>query len=290
MQGKPPKVVGIKLNLKKIAALGIVQNVVAWLIRNGISVRLPAEAARDCGLEKFSCPDNQFYQGLDCLLVLGGDGTLLQAARSVVGRSIPLLGVNLGHLGFLTELEVADLYEGLDRLVKGDYHLEERMMLRTEVIRFGQMINTTYALNDVVVAKGSFARIIDLECYIDNNYFTTYRGDGIIMATPTGSTAYSLSAGGPIVCPTFEVILLTPICPHTFYSRPLVISPRQTVKIAIAQPAQEIIMTIDGQTSIRLEQTDQIIVSRAELSTTLIKLRGRHFFEVLRGKLTPGET
>jgi NAD+ kinase len=178
------------------------------------------------------------------------------------------------------------MYPCFERLVRGEYLIEERMMLEAQVIREGQVLNVSRALNDVVVNKGPLSRIITLDAYINGQFFSTFRGDGLIIATPTGSTAYSLSAGGPIVSPEVEMILLTPICPHTFYTRPLIISPAQHITVVLKPRFDEVAITLDGQHGFRLKAGDEVVVSRSSYRTRLVKVRGRHFFELIRDKLT----
>ena len=249
-------------------------------------MRMPLDISQGSHHEHPVYHDRNFYTGLDGIIVLGGDGTLLSVARRVDDLEIPILGINLGQLGFLSEVERQDMYPCFDKLVKGEYRIEERMMLEAQVIREGQVLHISRALNDVVVNKGPLARIITLDAYIDGQYFSTFRGDGLIIATPTGSTAYSLSAGGPIVSPEVEMILLTPICAHTLYSRPLIISPSQQITIVLKPRFDEVAVTVDGQQGFRLKAGDEVVVSRSACRTRLVKVRGRHFFEVIRDKLT----
>lgn len=283
--GKPVRLVGVIPNFQKSAGWELAQEIQNWFIEHGVSVRLPQAKDLEKTAESPVDQDQDFYQGLDALIVLGGDGTLLRVARQADDMAIPILGVNLGHLGFLTELELPDLYPCLAKLVQGEYQIEERMRLEARIIREGQVRNTARALNDVVVSKGPLARIITLEVYINDQYYSTFSGDGLIIATPTGSTAYSLSAGGPIVNPELEVILLTPICPHTFYSRPLVVSPTQQITVVLRPRFDEVAITLDGQRGFRLKAGDQVVVACANFRTKLIKVRERHFFEIVREKI-----
>ncbi len=221
--------------------------------------------------------------------VLGGDGTLLGAARRFSPLGIPLLGINLGHLGFLTEAEPQELAETVERVVNRNYDLEQRLMLETVVTRAGNEVHRAMALNDVGVAKGSFARLVMVETYVDNVYVDTYRGDGVIISTPTGSTAYSLSCGGPIVVPHLQVMLITPICPHTLFSRPCVIDWSQTVRLQVEATHNDLGMTVDGQEGFKLFSGDVVEVFRSTVQTTLVRWRDREFFSVLRAKLRNGD-
>jgi len=225
----------------------------------------------------------------EVVIVLGGDGTLLSVARSIAHTGIPILGVNLGQVGFLTEMEVDDLTEYLPKLFKGEFYLEERMMLEAWVWRTEKNRAYFYGLNDIVVTKGAFSRMIKLETFVNDQYIDTFPADGVIISTPTGSTAYSLSAGGPIVYPQAPVLLITPICPHTFFARPMVIDGNDVVKIVVHSQWGEVMLTIDGQHGFKLEQNDCIIVKRANAQTKLVKLKKKSFFEVLREKLHEGK-
>ncbi len=283
--GKPVRTAGIIPNFQKSAGWELAQEIQNWFIDHGVEVRLPQGLDLESAAKQPVDQDQNFFQGLDALIVLGGDGTLLRVARRADDLAIPILGVNLGHLGFLTELERPDLDSCLARLVRGEYQVEERMMLEARIIRGDQVRHTARALNDVVVSKGPLARIITLDVYINDQYYSTFSGDGLIVATPTGSTAYSLSAGGPIVSPEVEVILLTPICPHTFYSRPLVVSPAQQITVVLKPRFDEVAVTLDGQQGFRLKAGDQVIVARSNTRTRLIKVRERNFYEVIREKI-----
>ncbi|AGB40538.1 putative sugar kinase [Halobacteroides halobius DSM 5150] len=219
------------------------------------------------------------------IIVLGGDGTFLNVARTFANSDVSILGINLGRLGFLTDIEVNKLETGLEKLLAKDYNIEERMMLKGEVIRDGEVIHKTVAANDIVVTKGPFARIINLKTMIGDQYLATYPADGLIVACPTGSTAYSLSAGGPIVNPRLESLIITPICPHTLHSRSIVIGKDEKVKIEIEADHKDIMLTVDGQNTFELAPQDTVRVSKSELITKLIKLKGYSFYQVLRNRM-----
>ncbi|GAB6099006.1 NAD(+)/NADH kinase [Halanaerocella petrolearia] len=228
---------------------------------------------------------NNVVSEAETIIVLGGDGTLLKVARTFATSDVAILGINLGNLGFLTDVEVDDLAEGLKQLLAGEYTIEERMMLHGEVIRDGEVVNKTVAANDIVVTKGPFARIINLKTMIDSQLVATYPADGLIVACPTGSTAYSLSAGGPIVNPSLDSLILTPICPHTLHSRSIIIGEEEEVQIEIEADHQDIMLTVDGQDTFRLSPQDVVKVSKSDLTTRLIKLEGYNFYQVLRNRL-----
>jgi NAD+ kinase len=222
------------------------------------------------------------------IIVLGGDGTLLSVARLVRDYEVPILGVNLGGLGFLTEITLEELYRVLERVVQGDFTTDERVVLNASVIRRGERMAEFIVLNDAVINKGALARIIDLETTINGEYLTTFKSDGLILSTPTGSTAYNLSAGGPIVYPSLHCIIITPICPHTLTNRPIVIPDDVEIRATLKTKQQEVILTLDGQLGFTLEFEDVVEVKKAEGRILLIKSPYRHYFEVLREKLKWG--
>jgi NAD+ kinase len=222
------------------------------------------------------------------IIVLGGDGTLLSVARLVRDYEIPILGVNLGGLGFLTEIPLEELYRVLERVVQGDFITDERVVLSAAVIRRGERMTEFTVLNDAVVNKGALARIIDLETTINGEYLTTFKSDGLIISTPTGSTAYNLSAGGPIVYPSLHCIIITPICPHTLTNRPIMIPDDVEIRATLKTKQQEVILTLDGQQGFILEFEDVVEVRKAEGRILLIKSPYRHYFELLREKLKWG--
>jgi NAD+ kinase len=225
---------------------------------------------------------------VDAMVVLGGDGTLLAASHWLDGDA-PVLGVNFGSLGFLTEITLAELYPALEGVLRGDYRSEERRMLRAWVDRQGRREAQGDALNDVVVTKADLSRIIDLEVAVDGLFVSAFRADGLIVSSPTGSTAYNLAAGGPIVHPSLDAIVLTPICPHMLTNRPLVIGDQATVEVRLRAMRQgEVHLTLDGQRGLPLEAHDVVVVSRSPRTLRLVKAPGRDYYEVLRTKLKWG--
>ncbi|KPV43265.1 NAD(+)/NADH kinase [Alicyclobacillus ferrooxydans] len=230
------------------------------------------------------------FQGAELIFVLGGDGTLLGAARKLVDFKVPLLGINLGHLGFLSEADPGNLQETVRRVVEREYDLEQRLALCTHVIREnGDSKPHFIGINDVAIGKGSFARMVTVEVYVDDVLLDSYRGDGVLVSTPTGSTAYSLSCGGPIVVPYAKAILITPICPHTLVSRPCVIDSSQTIRLVVRGPQDDVGLTVDGQVGFPLVAGDEVTVERSPVDVTLVKWRDREFFSVLRKKLRYGD-
>lgn len=226
----------------------------------------------------------------DVIIVLGGDGTLLNAARLTSEVQVPVLGVNVGHLGFLTEVETDGLFPALEKLLANEYSLEERMLITASVKRGDQIISTHLALNDFVITRGTFARIIDLSIFVDQQHVTDYVADGVIVATPTGSTAYSLSAGGPIIEPLLESICITPICAHSLAARTVLARPQAQVCLRLNSAAEEVMFTIDGQYGFPLQTGDQVTIKKASKPALFVKLSGRDFFQVLHTRLKMPQT
>lgn len=225
---------------------------------------------------------------VDLIVVLGGDGTLLAMARLVGDLGVPILGVNLGGLGFLTALTVDEVVPALEAHLRGELVLEERMMLAAAVTRQGERLAEYVALNDVVIMKSAMSRIIRLEVAVDQRFATGYRADGLIISTPTGSTAYGLSAGGPIVFPTMDAVVLTPICSHTLTNRPIVLPADQLIEVTLVAD-EDVMLTLDGQVGFALMRDDTVEIRRAAARIRLLHLPERTFFSVLRTKLKWGE-
>ncbi len=229
-------------------------------------------------------PDNT-----DVVVVFGGDGTFLWAIRLIAERHIPIIGVNIGGLGFLTEITMVELYHVTDLVIGGKAVYENRMRLNSQV-KSGDKILVSYdALNDAVITKGTIARMISIKTTVDNKYLTTYKADGLIISTSTGSTAYSMAAGGPIVYPTTDTIILTPISPHTLTNRPIVLSSDAVVEIELETEEKDIVITFDGQVSSPINKTNKVKISKSMNYTTVIKSPFRNYFEILREKLKWGE-
>jgi len=225
---------------------------------------------------------------VDLLLVLGGDGTLLHGAALVADQGVPILGVNLGHLGFLTSCAPSDAEEALHRALQGELVLEERLRLRCEVVRKDGSRTVRFACNDAVVSQGALARLIELEAFLDGNLVTRYRADGLIVSTPTGSTAYNLAAGGPIVAPDVRAVVITPICPHTLTNRPLVAPATSKLSIRLADAAEHVLITLDGQWATQLGGDDRLELQQATPPLYLYRPT-ESYFDVLRHKLSWGE-
>jgi NAD+ kinase len=225
----------------------------------------------------------------DLLIVLGGDGTLLSAARLAAERKVPILPVNLGGLGFLTTVSQDETYSILEEIFAGRHRVSERVMLEAEVVRGGAVIRRQIALNDAVLNKAALARIMDLELRVDGEYVTTYKADGLILSTPTGSTAYSLAADGPIVYPTVEAFIVTPICPHTLTNRPLVIPDSALIEVDFKAEDDAVFLTLDGQVGIELLRGDHVRVRKAAQKLLLVRPAKKTYYQILRSKLKWGE-
>jgi len=288
------KRIGIIAKQNKPEVIVLVRNLVEWLGPKQIEVYIEPEM-KDLfsppllGSHLNSVEREDIPAHVEMMIVLGGDGTLLSVARLVGDRGVPILGVNLGGLGFLTEITLEELYRVLERVIQGEFVTDERVVLHAAVIRRGERMAEFIVLNDAVINKGALARIIDLETTINGEYLTTFKSDGLIISTPTGSTAYNLSAGGPIVYPSLHCIIITPICPHTLTNRPIVIPDHVEVRAVLKSRQQEVILTLDGQQGFSLEFEDIVEVRKAEDRILLIKSPYRHYFEVLREKLKWGE-
>lgn len=277
--------IGISVNKGKPKTRIVTRELVRLLEERNAGVVLEPDIAQEIGRPDLGLPLERFPERANILFVLGGDGTLLGFARRFAQHSLPILGFNLGNLGFLSEAEPDNLADAVDRVIAGDYYIEERLMLDAEVVRDGQVLERSVALNDVGIAKGSFSRMITCSVWMDDSYLGTYSGDGVIVSTPTGSTAYSLSCGGPIVWPGLQTILLTPICPHTLTARPMVLPAESVLEVRVSATHQDIGLTIDGQLGFRLNVDDVIRIRRSPYNTLLIKWQERSFFEVVRKKL-----
>lgn len=266
----------------------ILSNLARWLEERGARPVLEAETGRRLGT--FSCPGlADLPAHSDLIIVLGGDGTLLSVARAIGNREVPILGVNLGGLGFLTEVALEEMFPALERILAGEYRIHRRMMLKARIHRDGACIAEQCVLNDVVFNKSALARIFSLEVRVDGIYLTTFQSDGLIVSTPTGSTAYSLSAGGPIVFPSLDSILLTPICPHTLTNRPILLPVGSTIEVRLRSQHRDVFLTFDGQVGLAFQENDLAVIQRAENTVPMIQSPFKSYFEVLRTKLKWGE-
>ena len=277
------KTIGLIINSYKEQIVQIGRQVITLLREQNVNVLAMGEEAEALAISAVSA--ETFCNEAQMVLVIGGDGTMLRAARTVYSKEIPILGINQGYLGFLTEVEVEHLDKAIAQLLSGNYQVERRMMLNAAVYRDGVCIADVNALNDMVVTKGALSRIIRTELYLDEELVERHYGDGLIFSTPTGSTGYSLSAGGPIVYPSIDVCIMAPICSHSLISRPVIFSPEHTLTVRMESVSTPAMLTVDGQNGVELQQGDLIHIRKAEHDTCLLVLEQRNFFAVLQGKL-----
>ncbi len=267
----------------------IIPELVSWLEQHGYQLHLDEESAA------YYANDTDIVQRekmADCCpefaIVLGGDGTLLSAARALAPRNVPILGVNLGSLGFLTEVPLPDLYPALEAVIANKCEVEVRSMIHAGLFRNGSQLADAHALNDVVISKTTIARLAAFDIFINGAFVSAYRGDGLIVSTPTGSTAYNLAAGGPILMPAIEGIVITPICPHSLSHRPLVVRDSVEIEIKVKSATDEAFLSIDGQVGVPVAEGDRLVCRKSPYTTQLMRLQ-RGFFEVLRTKLKWGQ-
>ena len=271
-------------------AEAVAMELTGWLEHKGLQVRIhEPNSVLESDLTALSA-SKPSGEEVDLVVVLGGDGTLLYAARTFGQSKAPLLGVNLGGLGFLTEISLDNLYPTLEKVLQGCYHAVDRMMLSAKVMRGGRLLTGHTVLNDAVINKGALARILELEVKVDGRELSSYRADGLIIATPTGSTAYNLSAGGPIVHPAHETIILTPICPFTLSNRPLILPASVVIEVQVDPQASDVILTSDGQVSCALEPGDVLVVEKSPSSISVINNPYKDYFAILRTKLGWGRS
>lgn len=278
-------------NREKDINLEVTNQITEYMNKNKKEcILLEGNETQDC--HNYCTDTKAIGENIECAIVLGGDGTIIQAANDLLGKNIPIMGINLGTLGFLAEIEKENIYTALDALYEDNYTMQERMMLYGRITRKGKDIFEGSALNDIVITRSGFSRIISVSIYINDELVDRYRGDGVIVSTPTGSTGYSLSSGGPVIKPDAKVMVITPICPHTLSARSIVISAEDSVRIQINESKktqeEEAIATIDGREVFLLRSGDNINISRAKETTSLIKINGISFFNILRTKIGQG--
>lgn len=282
------KTVGIISKPGVPAAAELVPKIFAWLRTRGITIRYDAETAEYAGTGG-ATSRTEIPEGADLIIVLGGDGTLLSAARAIGGREVPLFPVNLGGLGFLTAITVDSLFPDLERAFRGEHRIGKRKLLHCELVREEKVIGAYEALNDVVITKSAIARMIDLDAHVDEMFVCRYKADGLIVATPTGSTAYSLSAGGPIIFPSVASICITPICPHMLTNRPVIVPDTSKIRVISRADGESAFLTIDGQIGEPIQNDDEVVCCSSKYTLMLVRPPHMLFFDVLREKLKWGE-
>ena len=287
------KRIGIVLKPNQPDALRTVCEVVAWLDERGIALVGTPEIERDrieaetgCAVEQL--PREQLAANVDLILVLGGDGTMIATARMLGDREVPVLGVNYGGLGYLAEFRIEELYQALESILSGNFRLDKRVMLDVELRRGGEMITRNTVLNDVVINKSALARIIEIEAYLNKHFVNSFRADGLIISTPTGSTAYNLSAGGPVIFPSMNAVVITPICPFTLSNRPIVVPEDATIELLLKTGREEVTLTLDGQVGFSLNVEDRVVIRKSSVAFNLVQPSNRNYFDVLRDKLRWG--
>lgn len=284
------KKIGLAPNPHKPETLQLTLEIANWLESRGIQVVVTRDIAEQIGKPGIAAECDE-VAGTDLLVVLGGDGTLLMWSRIAVPKGTPIMGINYGRYGFITEIDPEEATQSLERILSGDYCISERVVLKATLLRDGIVVGTYYGLNDVVVSKGPMARMLALHTYVDGKFIVTHFADGIIVSSPTGSTAYSLSAGGPVVHPDVSVLIVTPICPHTLNARPLVVPDDETVCIIgeCGNGERDSMLTIDGQLGEHLACNDKVEVSKADFAAKLVLLDPQSFYEKLQTRLHWGE-
>ncbi len=285
--------VGVLVKPHQPDALKTICRLLEWLSERQIALVVGpkvgrAEVERETGCNVEQLNHDEMAASVDMVVVLGGDGTMIAAARMLGDREVPVLGINYGSLGYLTEYRVEEMLPALESVLAGKYSLDRRMMLVTEVFRGDEKITHDRVLNDVVISKSALARIIEIETLIDGQFVNRFRADGLIVSTPTGSTAYNLSAGGPIIFPSMDALVITPICPHTLSNRPLLVPDAVEVEMILKTEKEEVALTLDGQIGVPLAYDDRVRVRKSRTAFNLIQTDARNYFEVLRGKLRWG--
>jgi NAD+ kinase len=283
------KKIGITSKPKKPEVREIIPPLVEWLRERSIEVLIDKETGATLDSSEKCVSRNEMPSRVDLIIVLGGDGTLLATARALNRKPVPLLAVNLGGLGFLTVITRDELFPTLERVLAGDFRTERRVQIEAEVVRAGEVISSFLALNDVVLNKGAIARVLDFDVRVDGQFISTYKADGLIVSTPTGSTAYSLAAGGPVIAPSVQAFIVTPICAHTLTNRPIVLPDSAQIDVEVKSQRESVYLTVDGQVGIAVRSEDAMHLRRASSVVELIQSPQKDYFEILRQKLKWGE-
>ncbi len=287
------KRVGIVVKPHQPEALKTLCGVIQWLDERGIALVGGPEIEREriehetgCAVEVIET--EKLAASVDFMLVLGGDGTMIATARMLGDTEVPVLGVNYGGLGYLAEFRIEELYTGLEAVLSGNYAIEKRVMLAVELLRGNKSVTHSRVLNDVVINKSALARIIEIEAYFNQQFVNSFRADGLIVSTPTGSTAYNLSAGGPVIYPTMNAVVVTPICPFTLSNRPIVVPDESLIELRLITQNEDVALTLDGQVGFPLKPEDKVVIRKSKTSFNLVQPMNRNYFEVLRDKLRWG--
>jgi len=289
----PIKRIGIVLKPHQPDALRTVCELVSWLNERGITLAGTPELERDRIELETGCHVNQFAReelaaNVDLILVLGGDGTMIATARMLADREVPVLGVNYGGLGYLAEFRIEELFQALESILSGNFRVDRRVMLSVELRRGDELVTSNRVLNDVVINKSALARIIEIDAYLNEHFVNSFRADGLIISTPTGSTAYNLSAGGPVIFPSMNAVVITPICPFTLSNRPIVVPDDASIELRLKTDQEEVTLTLDGQVGFSLKVDDRIVIRKSSVTFNLVQPSNRNYFDVLRDKLRWG--
>ena len=289
----PIKRIGIVLKPHQPQALTTLCELVLWLAERGIKLVGSPEIEREriehqtgCAVDEVST--QKLPTDVDLMLVLGGDGTMIATARMIGDHEVPVLGINYGGLGYLAEFRIEELYSALESILSGNYRLDKRVMLSVELLRNEVSITTNTVLNDVVINKSALARIIEIEAFLNSQFVNSFRADGLIVSTPTGSTAYNLSAGGPVIFPSMNAVVVTPICPFTLSNRPIVVPDDAEIELILKTDQEEVALTLDGQVGFPLKVEDRVKIHKSRTTFNLIQPSNRNYFDVLRDKLRWG--
>jgi NAD+ kinase len=287
------KRIGIVLKPHQTDALKTMCELTTWLAERGITPLGGPEIERDriaqqtgCAVEEVEA--EKLAASVDLILVLGGDGTMIAAARLMGDTEVPVLGVNYGGLGYLAEFRIEELYAALESILAGDYRLDRRVMLEVELLRGEEQVTRNRVLNDVVINKSALARIIEIEAYLSQQFVNSFRADGLIVSTPTGSTAYNLSAGGPVIFPSMNAVVITPICPFTLSNRPIVVPDDDVIELRLKTEQEDVALTLDGQVGFPLKVEDRVVIRKSQTTFNLVQPMNRNYFDVLRDKLRWG--
>jgi NAD+ kinase len=287
------KRIGIILKPHQPEALKTICELVEWLGERGIALAGGPEIEREQIEHATGCPveavdADKLPSSVDLILVLGGDGTMISTARMIGDREVPVLGVNYGGLGYLAEFRIEELYTALETILSGNYRLDRRVMLAVELLRGSDAVTSHQVLNDVVINKSALARIIEIEAYLNQLFVNSFRADGLIISTPTGSTAYNLSAGGPVIFPSMNAVVITPICPFTLSNRPIVVPDDATIELRLKTEQEDVALTLDGQVGFPLKVEDRVVIRKSSRTFNLVQPMNRNYFDVLRDKLRWG--
>jgi NAD+ kinase len=285
--------IGVVVKPHRPEALETLCKLTEWLTARGITLagapavdRERIEHETGCVIEVI--PEEELPQKVDLILVLGGDGTMIATARMLGDCEVPVIGVNYGGLGYLAEFRIEELFTALESILAGNYKLEQRVMLAVELRRGDELVTKNRVLNDVVMNKSALARIIHIETYLNDQFVNSFRADGLIVSTPTGSTAYNLSAGGPIIFPTMNAVVITPICPFTLSNRPIVVPDDSVIEVRLMTEKEDVALTLDGQVGFPIQARDRVIIRKSKTGFNLVQPRNRNYFDLLRDKLRWG--